>query len=80
VSLSKRLMPDARRMDADGESKATDIMMAERARETRVSAKSRRWEEERKKEWKDNKKYYMKDRAEKKQIKERRIVEEVLKK
>ena len=80
AEAAKEFMPDPNKMDANGESKATDIMLEEREKETKVSSKARKWEEGRKKEWQANKKYYKKDRAERKQIKLANIVREVSRK
>lgn len=54
-------MPDPRKMDSVGEQKATDAMLAQRQTELASSSRARSWEAGRKKEWKRNKPYYMKD-------------------
>lgn len=73
-------MPNPEKMDADGESRATDAMLEQREKEMKYSPKARSWEEGRKREWKANKKYYLRDQQHKEQLKQEKIVKEVLNK
>jgi co-chaperonin GroES (HSP10) len=65
TDVKDRLMPAAEAYDPKGERKALDAMFSERDLEIKTSAKSRKWEEDRKKEWQANKPQYLKDLASK---------------
>jgi len=80
VSVSERLMPDPRKMDAKAEIRATDAMLEEREKEVRSSAKARSWEESRKREFKQNIPAMKKAEAAEKEHKIDKIFREVTKK
>lgn len=80
VSVSNRYMPDPAKMDAQGEIRATDMMLEERAKETKISRKARLWEQDRKREFKKNVPLMKKDTESKKQSKIDSIVREVTRK
>jgi hypothetical protein len=60
VDVHKRLMPHPEKMDSNAEIKAVDVMLSEREKEMKVSARARNWEKGRKKEWAANKPYALK--------------------
>lgn len=77
VSTVENLLPDPNKMDARAEEAAGEAMYQERQRELQASRHARSWEAGRRKEWAQNKKYWKKDRAHKKEMEVQKIIKEI---